>query len=211
MRAAAAAAVVLLLGPAASVYLVTAETKPEPGGFSLFVPTPGVINKAFSDKFNDGLTHRVRYTLTVREDGKAQPIYSDVLTTEFIFDLWKEQFAVKHSQQAFAKPPVRVSTADKLVTALEKPRFRSLAFVPVPGRAYVADVVVEVDLVSQEAQQRAREMIAPPPRDSEAPGAPSMIGEFMRTLMDASPTAPRGGTFVFRTRAFIPVAAGAAP
>lgn len=209
MRAAVAAVVVMLVAPAADVYLVSAEPRMEPSGLSLTIPAPGIIRNAFKEKLSDGLTHRVRYSLALYEDGGKQPVVTDVLTSDVMYDLWGERYAVKHTQQLFAKPAVSIKTVNSVVTALEKPRFRSLAINPVPGRAYVAEVFVEVDVVSQAAQDRAREMIAPPPKDSESGGGRSILGQFLGRFVDDASMGPNGGSWVFRTRPFVPVPGGA--
>jgi hypothetical protein len=58
------------------------EARNEGGLLTLAVPAPGTGGTQFRTRLQDGLTHRVRYTVEVRPAAGGDPILTEILTTE---------------------------------------------------------------------------------------------------------------------------------
>jgi hypothetical protein len=160
----------------------------------------------------DGLRHRVRYTLTLRAENAPQVLLTEVLTTEVHYDLWDEAYIVRHEQAGRARS-LRVKKVDKLPGILEKPRFRTM--VPLASldgaKRYRVEVVAEVDPVSQDVLDRTREMLSPPPGDSETHAARSFLGSVARIFVNEDTTSPGGEALSFRSQPFAVPREGVAP
>jgi hypothetical protein len=181
-----ALSLVLALAAAETLW-VAAEPRWENGTLALTMPTPGTVSADLAAQLRNGLTHRLRYTLVLHAEGESQPLLTDVLTTELVYDLWDEVFVVTQTQGGRIRR-VRFKTEERARNVLERPKFRALAW-GTPRDAdkrLTADVHVEVNPVSQEVLDRTRQLLAPPPGDSETGATRSFLGNVVRLFINES-------------------------
>ncbi|MBI5498398.1 MAG: hypothetical protein HY904_25580 [Deltaproteobacteria bacterium] len=188
---------------------VVVEGRAEQGLLQLNVPTPGIATSSFRSRLQDGLTHRIRYTLTLRQEGQDTVLLTEVLQSEVVYDLWDEVFVVTHAEAGRVRRS-RVKTVDKVTALLEKPRFRTA--VPVrtlpPGRL-VVEVRAEVNPVSEEVLNRTRQMLSPPPSDAENRAARGLLGSVARIFVNESSASGGAEAFLYRGAPFVVVTGGA--
>jgi hypothetical protein len=198
---------VLLL--AATPWMVTADARNEAGLLLITVPTPGAATPGFQAKLQDGLHHRIRYTLTLRPEGRDTVVLTEILNTEVMWDLFDDVFVIVHSEGGKARRS-RVKTAERVVAALERPRFKTAQPVNALGSArYVVDVSVEVNPVSEEVLNRTRQMLAPPPSDGDGSATRGFLGGVVRMFVNEENAS--GGTVVLLYQSHPLVVQGGAP
>ena len=194
----------LLLGAlagAGEVAVPAPEARNEGGLLTLAVPAPGTGGTQFRTRLQDGLTHRVRYTVEVRPAAGGDPILTEILTTEVVYDLWDEVFVVTHTEAGRARR-VRVRTLDRVMALLERPRFKTNLPAGTLKDRYVAEMVVEVDPVSEEVLNRTRQLLAPPVNDQESRAARGLLGSVARVFVNESSASDGALIHGFRTAPF---------
>ncbi len=189
------------LAGAGEITVPAPEARSEGGTLTLAVPAPGTGGTQFRTRLQDGLTHRVRYTVEVRPAGGGDAILTEILTTEVVYDLWDEVFVVTHTEAGRARR-VRVRTLDRVVALLERPRFKTSLPTSNLKDRYVASMVVEVDPVSEEVLNRTRQLLAPPVNDQESRAARGLLGSVARVFVNESSASDGAERFGYRTAPF---------
>jgi hypothetical protein len=203
----------LLWGALSGAPPVTVAARTDAGNLTLQVPAAGTTDGAFMGKLKDGLTHRVRYTLTLRAADTGTVLLTEILTTEVVFDLWDENFVITHAEGGTLRR-VRVKTSDRVRAILDAPRFRTAfpASLLPPNQRCALDVRVDVNPISEEVLDRTRELLAPPPRADEGGAARSLLGNVARVFVNEATAGTQSRSFTVTAVPFVvPPATAPAP
>jgi hypothetical protein len=152
-------------------------------------------------ELGNGLTNVVAVYLSVRPDGRGDPVLVYGRVVEILFDVWDEAYLVTVKDPR-APQGIHLVLADfaALRTFLSHPKDLDLGPVSyLPARPFVVEARVEVNPVSKEQLHRTREFIANPAAGSRPGGGSRSVLGAMASFLLREP-APDSDVHLFRSR-----------
>jgi hypothetical protein len=168
------------------------------------------VDAAISKKLLSGLPTTIAMRGYVFKDNGGDPVALAARSCKIVYDLWDEVFRVTVTQSGGQTTTVAVNVEGVLRNCAESKKVpvmeRSLMK---DGTKYFVAVIVEVNPISADMLDRIKRWVTRPHGTTSLPSSDSLFGSFVGLFVTRVPSADR--RVQFRTQAFLPPTATAAP